>query len=1005
MILRAITILLVMGVAVSACAQEADIPVGLCARVAEPPVVDGVLDDAAWRQCQGLTPFALLDGTGPAKEQTIARVCCDGAVLFVGCELLDSEMAALAADETPYDDGSLFRNDCVEIFIQPDPEAGEYFHLVVSAAGSQYDAIATGGPIDWTPEWQVGVSKAEDRWFLEASIPLSQVGLAGVRGGDAIRFNVCREEVAHQELSCWSCTRGSFHNTALFGELVFYSLAAMVEARMAQIDEKAAAAREVSGDTPAFARAIAKLAAAQATAAKEDLGSEDWRALRPALAGLSKELDRLALGAREALIWQVNPWRLPAHTELPSLGATDVGEVTVQLMRGEYETLAFAIANLSEASLAYHVTATDLLRWHENEEISAEGRITLREAVSMRTRAGGMVRDALPLLDQAQRMVVPPAENAVLWVTLHADGLSPGSYLAGIDLLPLVGQQRRDVRLRILVYPPEMTKSGPPHVCNWAYLTRSADLGWAGEAAQDLAAHGVDVCLIQHGDIPWPSVDQAGDLAEPLDFARMDERIELLAENSFYLLALALHWFENLKTDLEPWTPEHKNALRQWSLAIRDHLAGKGIGRDRWAWYPIDEPSSDKTAPLVRNFADTVHEADAEMMVYANPFNRTTPEQIRVMGESIDIWAPNLSGLRDDDLAYMKQHGKLLWSYLVLGRLSSPYGAYRLPFWRVYDKGMTGFGHWAYDSVDGDVWDDADGRVSDYATCYEGPDGPIPSVRLEALREGAEDYRYLALVRDGAREAREAGEEDLARRTEATLNEALATTLEEAGNSEVANQQRLRLLDALTEAMAGLNRVDEDAITAFSRPVPVCLTGNGGPRVSNPDTGGYYTYSTFPTHTWNEQCELTEGKVWMRGENATEGRQAENKVGGDLTDGSWFYRQQFVNLWIWAPNAIEMTFDLMRPYRLARVDVFGGSQTGETNRVESLAVLVSETGEEGSFRQVGHIEHCPTAETGAQGELQILTGETARYVRIVATKKVQAMTIGEVRIWGYQIEG
>ena len=180
-------------------AQEADVPVALCARVEQAPTVDGRLDDAAWRQCEPLTPFVKLDGTGPANQQTEVRLCWDGSSLFLGCELLESEMGKLQAEETPPDSGQLFRNDCVEIFVQPDPAIGEYFHLVASAAGSTYDAIARGGPIDWTPEWSVQVSRGTDRWFLEAAVLLGQIRLGEVREGQTIRFNVCREEKPHDE--------------------------------------------------------------------------------------------------------------------------------------------------------------------------------------------------------------------------------------------------------------------------------------------------------------------------------------------------------------------------------------------------------------------------------------------------------------------------------------------------------------------------------------------------------------------------------------------------------------------------------------------------------------------------------------------------------------------------------------------------------------------------------------------------------------------------------------
>ena len=112
-----------------------------------------------------------------------------------------------------------------------------------------------------------------------------------------------------------------------------------------------------------------------------------------------------------------------------------------------------------------------------------------------------------------------------------------------------------------------------------------------------------------------------------------------------------------------------------------------------------------------------------------------------------------------------------------------------------------------------------------------------------------------------------------------------------------------------------------------------------------------------------------------------------------------------VNLWVWGPHKTEITFALTKAFRLARIDVFAGGQTNETNRVRKLTALTSETGEEGSFVPTGTIADCPAADLGPEGEFQVPTDARARYVRLVFEKKAQTMTIGEVRIWGFPGDG
>ena len=975
--------------------HAAPIPVALCPQVGDAPTLDGRLDDDAWRHAEALDPFMRHDASIPAVEQTEAFICSDGETLFIGCALHESAMEQLAAEPTERDSSAIFRQDAIELFIRPDLAQEQYFHLVTSAAGSQYEAIATGGAQDWNPRWEVATGRGDDRWTLEMAIPLAEIGLAEVEAGQVIGLNMCRQQKGRDELSCWSPTLGPFHNAARFGEVIFFSIAPLAEQRFAAAEAALASAREA--DAAAAAELEVRLAELRRQLADQVDGAT-WAVARDELAALRAEAERIALASREAIVWQVNPWRLPAHTELPGREVSEVEQVTVRLLQDEYETVAIAIANPGEASLAYHVSATDLLRWDADEELPVDGRIELREAIGMKTRTGGMVRDALPELGPASRLVVPGGQNAVLWLTIHARDLEPGRYLAGVDLLPLVGEQRRNVRLSIEVNPAQMTKDGPPWLNTWAYLTRARERGWEEKAAADLAEHYCNVYLIQHNDIPWPTVDAEGNLTAPLDTSAMDARIAMLPDG-FYLLALSLHWYEDLDTELEPWSAEHRRALGQWVIALRDHLAELGIERDRFAWYPRDEPSTDEQARLVRNFAEALHEADPEMLVFANPFSRTTFEQLEVMGDEIDIWCPNLSGLDDDEIAFMRQTGDRMWSYRVLSRLSNPYSGYRSPWWQVRQLGMTAYGYWAYDSMDGDGWDDSDGRTSDYAVYYEGADGPITSVRWEASREGAEDYRYLQMIDGLIVEARAAGHNAAADAAQAVVDSAIETVLADQSNRELAEAERAKLLRAMMDLLVTLERAQREVLDALEGPLPVCVTGNAGPRFRNVDTGGWYTYSVFPTHEWNEQSGVTEGRVWFRGEDATEGPQTENRIGGDLVDGSWFYRAQYVNLWQWSPHTTEITFDLQREWKLTRLDLFAGSQDDDTRRIASAQVLVSETGEEGSFVQVAEIADAPAATPGAQGQYQIDFDAAGRFVKLVVTKGGSTMTIGEVRIW------
>ena len=231
---------------------------------------------------------------------------------------------------------------------------------------------------------------------------------------------------------------------------------------------------------------------------------------------------------------------------------------------------------------------------------------------------------------------------------------------------------------------------------------------------------------------------------------------------------------------------------------------------------------------------------------------------------------------------------------------------------------------------------------------------------------------------------------------------AIERVLADQSDRLLADAERAKLLGVMMDVLVALGRVERSMLDELDGPLPICVTGNAGPRFRNIDTGGWYTYSTFPTHEWNEQSGVTEGRVWFRGEDATEGPQTENRIGGDLVDGSWFYRRQYVNLWIWSPNTVEITLDLQQNWDLTRVDLFAGTQEDDGRRIASAEVLVSETGEEGSFVPVGQITDAPSATLGGEGQYQFDFDATGRYVKLVVIKRGQSMVIGEVRIWAME---
>src|SRR5437867_10765340 len=94
-------------------------------RASRPIVVDGKLDDPAWKAAGAIEfQFPWSQQTG-ARQKTIARVLWDEQYLYVG---YDCEDADIVAHYTERDDPT-YKDDAVEIFINPNPLHTFYYGM------------------------------------------------------------------------------------------------------------------------------------------------------------------------------------------------------------------------------------------------------------------------------------------------------------------------------------------------------------------------------------------------------------------------------------------------------------------------------------------------------------------------------------------------------------------------------------------------------------------------------------------------------------------------------------------------------------------------------------------------------------------------------------------------------------------------------------------------------------------------------------------------------------
>jgi len=162
----------------------------LCKRTLGPITVDGKLDEPSWQKAEPTRPFVFPWPDQPgAKQRTTARLLWDDHALYVAYTCWDTDITAACENR----DDPTYKDDCVEIFINPAPGRSVFYYgLEMNARGVLYDyffawptclltqfdlkgfelATSLGGTLNHSTD-------QDTRWTLEVKIPFDNfAGLA-----------------------------------------------------------------------------------------------------------------------------------------------------------------------------------------------------------------------------------------------------------------------------------------------------------------------------------------------------------------------------------------------------------------------------------------------------------------------------------------------------------------------------------------------------------------------------------------------------------------------------------------------------------------------------------------------------------------------------------------------------------------------------------------------------------------------------------------------------------
>ncbi len=189
--------------------------------VDRPPVIDGKLDDACWKQATRVADFVDAEfGTRPAAA-TEMLLCGDGQNLYVAfvCRIAPGRREC-RFKPSPVE-APIWFDPSVFIIIDPGNTHRVCYQIGVNRAGAVVDGQAAPLPnIDWRSGAVAKVTRTESQWIAELAIP--RASKSGQMANDFWGFNAARRIVGPtRRWAVWSAGGREPWNPESLGRLVF----------------------------------------------------------------------------------------------------------------------------------------------------------------------------------------------------------------------------------------------------------------------------------------------------------------------------------------------------------------------------------------------------------------------------------------------------------------------------------------------------------------------------------------------------------------------------------------------------------------------------------------------------------------------------------------------------------------------------------------------------------------------------------------------------------------
>jgi hypothetical protein len=469
-----------------------------------------------------------------------------------------------------------------------------------------------------------------------------------------------------------------------------------------------------------------------------------------------------AQGFKPLTIWHKERYDPLSIFETPRI--EDVN-LSLRMMKNEYraETLNLTNATIQPMEIAFSIS-------------NIPGIVDVWQVEYVDTRELKIVATALRPVKKNNGLyttTIPAGMTRQIWFTIHSKEVTPATYIGQIDLKS--NFLNATVPFTLIVENCSFPDSSRLKVGVWDY---AINFGYnitkenRARAIKDMREHLVNVTFGSRalmGIPPISGFDAEGNMIDEPDFSEFDSWLELWPGAKVYHIYCGVRNEETTFSGFKPEDKRFQNAVASWARAWDKHITKKNLQPGQVQMHFLDEPKTPKDYQVLGQWVEAFKRGSKRIDVFNTPEaldKNDNMNHARNALKWVDVVCPTFKHYRAYDVAIKKyfqdyiKSRKELWLYMCFGpsRHFDP-SYFRLQPWYCYQIGAEGSCFWSYgDQRCKNPWNEYDAYGGEsFALVYITPHDITPTKHWEALREGIEDYEYLAILHDKIESLKEKG--------------------------------------------------------------------------------------------------------------------------------------------------------------------------------------------------------------------------------------------------------